>query len=111
MHVSDYDFVVQRFHDPTYNHVPFLIKVRNADAVSMDPARPNAGLELTDGYSTVNSMDKLFDLIKVSCGQGGQVTVEYDKELGYPVSVNISSPPTKGVHNVDRYLIENFRRF
>ena len=109
--ILDYDFVVQRFHDPNYGHVPFLIKVRNGEPVYLNPARENAGLELTDGYAEVGSVDRMFELIKSACASGSKVAVQYDKERGYPVSISITLAPDKGLHNVDRYVIENFDRF
>ena len=108
--ILDYDFVVRRFHDPQYDYVPFLIKVRDGEPVYLSPTRENAGLELTDGYAEVGSVDRMFDLIKTACVSGSKVEVEYDKERGFPLSISITRPD-KGIHNVDRYVIENFNRF
>ena len=105
--ITDYDFVIQRFRDPNYSHIPFLIKVRKGDPVYVNPVRENAGLELTDGYDDVSSVEKMFDLIKKRCESGEKVEVEYEKTFGYPRTIRITLRGT-GVHNVDSYVIEKF---
>lgn len=82
--VSDYDMVIERFRNPMYGHVPFLIKVRNGENVALEPARENKGLEKTDGYEAVATVEKMFTTIKQACERGDTITVEYDPELGVP---------------------------
>ncbi|MEP6705729.1 MAG: DUF6174 domain-containing protein, partial [Acidobacteriota bacterium] len=107
--MTDYDFVVKRFRDPNYSHVPFLIKVSNGETVYLESSRENAGLELTDGYGEVASGSKMFDMIRNACSNGTDVKVEYDKEFGYPTTINVPLQK-EGVHSVDRYVIEKFNQ-
>ena len=68
--IVDYDMVVERFRVPMYGHVPFLMKVRNGKNVSLEPARENLGLEKTDGYEPVATVEGMFDTIKQACENG-----------------------------------------
>jgi hypothetical protein len=104
--IVDYDMVIQRFRDPMYGHVPFLIKVRNGNNVSLAPARENLGLEKTDGYEAVATVEEMFNTIKRACERGDNVTVEYDVQLGVPKNLgfsNIAAP----VDAADGYKLDH----
>lgn len=105
--IVDYDMVIERYHDPMYGHVPFLIKVRNGKNISMGPARENLGLELTDGYEAVTTIEQMFGTMKKACERGDNVNVTYDSKLGVPTYFgfsNIKDGPDKG----DGFKLEKF---
>ena len=101
----DYDMIVERFNNPMYGHVPFLIKVRGGKNVSMEPARENRGLELTDGYEAVSTIERMFEIVRQACENGNLATVEYDKLNGVPTYIGISrnSDPAD---KADGYMVE-----
>ena len=54
----------------------------------MAPARENAGLERTDGYEKVSTVEEMFATIKSVCETGENVRVEYDPEFGLPTHID-----------------------
>ena len=103
--IVDYDMVVERYRNPTYAHVPFLIKVRNGKNVSMEPARENKGLELTDGYEAVATVEQMFETGKQACENGGGLTVGYDSVRGNPVLFGFDGNPKAVADGRDGFKI------
>jgi hypothetical protein len=103
--IVDYDMVLERFRDPMYRHVPFLIKVRKGRNVSLEPARENLGLEKADGYEHVSTVEEMFNTIRHACERGDHVNVEYDVELGVPKYFGFSNI-ADGVDHDDGYKLE-----
>lgn len=105
--LTDYDMVIQRFRNPMYGHVPFLVKVRNGKNISLTPARENSGQELTDGYEAVATVEQIFTIIEKACETGDKVVVEYDPENGIPrffASSNIKANNDQA----DGYKVQQF---
>ena len=105
--ITDYEMVFERFSNPTYTHVPFLIKVRNGENISLRPARENRGQELTDGYEAVSTVEALFNTVKAACERGDDITIEYDSELGIPSSIGFGNIAV-GPDRRDGYKLESF---
>lgn len=82
--IVDYDMIVERFQGGLYSFVPFSIKVRDGRVVSKGPARANLGLEHTDDYEQVETVDKMFDTIRNGCENRTEMRVEYDPKTGIP---------------------------
>ena len=108
--ISNYDMVIQRSKDPTYGHVPFMIKVRDGKNISLEPARENLGLELTDGYEPVKTVEQMFDLIQEACGRSANVRAEYDENLGIPsfIAFNSQVRGEQGIHNRESFKLLSF---
>ncbi len=108
--IGDYDVVVERYRNPMYGHVPFLIKVRNGKNISMEPARENRGSELTDGYESVATVEQMFETMKKACERGDNVVATFDSQLGVPTYFgfsNIADPPDKA----DGFKLEKLTPF
>jgi len=88
--IVDYDMTVERFQGGLYSFVPYSIKVRDGRVVSKDPARANLGLERTDDYEQVETVDKMFDTIRKGCEDRTEMRVEYDRNTGMPLFVGFT---------------------
>ncbi|MEO7660055.1 MAG: DUF6174 domain-containing protein [Pyrinomonadaceae bacterium] len=105
--IMGYDMVIVRYHSPIYGHVPFLIKVRNGKNVSMEPSRDNLGLELTDGYEAVATVEQMFDTMTRACERGDNINVTFDSTNGVPTYFGFSNIKD-GTDKGDGFKLEKF---
>ena len=107
--IKNYNFIVTRFGGGLYMHVPFMIKVRNGEVVSREPMEEVLPLVKTDGYEDVDSIEKMFTRIQISCLRGDKVIVIYDKQLGYPEDIKIF-PKSGGVDSLYAIQVKGFEQ-
>lgn len=102
--------VVERFQGGLYSFVPYSIKVRDGRVVSKGPARANLGLEHTDDYEQVETVDKMFDTIRKGCEDRIEMRVEYDPKTGMPLFVGFTGNSYAADAGYD-YRVEKFVPF
>jgi hypothetical protein len=88
---DNYNFVAEQFAGGMYPFVPFRIKVKNSKAISAKPVKKPLQLQRIDGYDKFDTVEKMFDEIQAAIVRGDNLTVTYNKELGFPEKISISS--------------------
>jgi hypothetical protein len=78
---------------------PVLIKVRAGKPISIEllTKSDNRSVEPYNNYDTI---EKIFDNIEEKIEKGDRITVEYNKKLGYPVSITFTIENTNDVPNI-----------
>ncbi len=105
--IENYDFVCNLKGGGMYPWVPVLIKVRNGKVISREPAREKLELERVDTYEDFQTVEKMFhQIIQKGYDENFLVNVEYNKNLGYPVIINMNN--RKISHSSIEFEIDKF---
>lgn len=82
--ISNYNFVISKMDMGTWSWMPFLIKVRDGQAVSKTPENKLRPMTIVDGYDDFDTVEKIFNQIQEAYNKGYAVEVRYNKKFGYP---------------------------
>ena len=105
--ILNYDFVIAKYsggHTNPWNREPVLIKVRDGEKVSIEPVEKDKEYVIyskTDGFENFDTIDKLFDYLKLELEKGSMVGGEFNKILGFPQKITLTfSFEIHGYHNI-----------
>ena len=94
--ITNYDFVTAKYaggQTNTWNRLSVLIKIREGEKVSLEKVEKDVDYvysSRTDGFEDIDTIDKLFDYIRQQLDDRNILEIKYDKNYGYPKSVNIT---------------------
>ena len=82
------------------------VKVRNGEAVSIEPETPPDEYAKTSGYEEFSTVEKIFDQIQIAYNKKYIVEVTYNRKYGFPEKTKIN--PLTNAHSGDGYEISKF---
>ena len=86
--IVDYDFVVWKLAGGVNGWSPALIKVREGEIISIEAASKSDFLKI-DGYENFDTVEKLFNYMRLELENGKIIIAKYNKKFGYPEEVHI----------------------
>lgn len=95
--IQNYSFTCERIVGGAFSFRPEQIEVRGGKVVfraTIDGSKQNTSW---DGYSDIETVEKIFDVIQKSDEAGQKVKVTYNEKLGYPeeARINVLGGPDK----------------
>lgn len=103
--IRDYDFVLHhRRFDPMMPSPTFEIKVRDGKAQSIR-ALGMKDVPYREQFTTIDTIDKLFDILTTVPGEKRRVSATFDPEFGYPLKIETSG---KEMHSLRRWEVVEF---
>ena len=95
--IQSYSFTCERIVGGNFAFRPENIEVRDGKVVSRATIDGTPQYNNYDGYSDIETVEKLFDLIQKRFDLGQKLEVSYDEKYGYPVEsrIDILGAPDK----------------
>lgn len=82
--IENYSFTCERVIGGTFSYVPEQIEVRERKVISRATIDMSEQYNSYDCCSDIETVEKIFDLIKKSYDEGKTVKVTYNEKFGFP---------------------------
>jgi hypothetical protein len=104
--IANYNFVIAQVRGGSWRWVQMSVKVRNGQAVSIEPETPPDEYAKTGGYDDFSAVEKIFDQIQSAYNKKYIVEVTYNRKYGFPEKTKIN--PLTNAHSGYAYEISKF---
>lgn len=88
--IHNYKFTCERIQGGTFSWRPEAIEVREGKIISRKTVDGVPQYNSFDGYSEIETVEKIFELIRKRYEDGQKLEVKYNKEYGYPEEAHIN---------------------